>query len=133
VLFFLTAAIAGLIRPLVRVLRRKKITTPKLTWVRTLAGLIGIFNLIFIIALPLYLWRWGAWKLVYGVPPVAVGLLGLPVLTSVLSAILLVMILIVWVKNYWSWQGRSHYSLIALAAIMFIPLLAYWNLLGWQF
>lgn len=133
VLFFLTAAIAGIIRPLVGVLQRKKITTPKLTWVRTLAGLIGIFNLIFIIALPLYLWRWGAWKLVYGVPPVAVGLLGLPVLTSVLSAILLVMMLIVWVKNYWSWQGRSHYSLIALATIIFIPLLAYWNLLGWQF
>ena len=133
VLFFLTAAIAGIIRLLIRLLGRKKITTPKLIWVRTLAGLIGIFNLIFIIGLPLYLWRWGAWKLVYGVPPVAVGLFGLPVLTSILSAILLVMMLIVWVKNYWSWQGRSHYSLIALAAIIFIPLLAYWNLLGWQF
>ena len=133
VLFFLTAAIAGIIRPLIRLLRRQKIATPKLTWVRTLAGLIGILNLIFIIGLPLYLWRWGSWKLVYGVPPVAVGLFSLPVLTVIMSAILLIMMLLVWQKKHWGWQGRSHYSLITVAAIAFIPLLAYWNFLGWQF
>ena len=81
----------------------------------------------------MYLWRWGACKLVYGVPMIAVGLLSLPILASILALILLVLILIVWRKNYWSWQGRSHYSLITLVAIAFIPLLAYWNLLGWQF
>ena len=91
-IFFLTATIAGIIRPIIGLLRRKIIHTPKLTWVRTVAGLIGMLNLIFLIGLPLYLWWWGAWKLVYGVPPVAVGLFGLPVLTSILSLILLIMI-----------------------------------------
>ncbi len=132
-ILFLTATIAGIIRPLLCILRGKVNCLPQLTIARTIAGFIGLLNLIFLIGLPLYLWKWGAWKLVYGVPPVAVGLLSLPILTSILSLILLMLVLIVWRKNYWSWSGRSHYSLITLAAIAFIPLLAYWNLLGWQF
>jgi CubicO group peptidase (beta-lactamase class C family) len=132
-LLFFTATIAGIIRPLIRFLRRKKIATPKLAWVRNLAGLIGLLNLIFIIGLPLYLWRWGSWKLVYGVPTVATGLFVLPVLTSVLTLVLFVMMLVIWQKKYWSWQGRSHYDLITLAGVVFSALLAYWNLLGWQF
>lgn len=132
-LFFLTATITGVVRPLIRLLKRKKIATPKLAWVRTLAGAIALLNLIFIIGLPLYLWRWGAWKLVYGVPPVATTLFSLPVLTFVLSFILLVMMLIVWRKQYWSWQGRLHYSLVTVSGIAFGALLAYWNLFGWQY
>ncbi|HHP7232309.1 MAG TPA: serine hydrolase, partial [Xenococcaceae cyanobacterium] len=132
-IFFLTATFAGIIRPLLRVLQGKKSHLPQLTWVRTVAGLIGILNLIFLIGLPLYLWLWGAWKLAYGVPPVAVGFLSLPILTTILAVILLISILTVWGKKYWSWQGRSHYTLITLAAIIFVPLLGYWNLLGWQF
>ena len=132
-IFFLTATIAGIIRPLLRVLQGKANNLPKFTIARTVAGLIGLLNLIFLIGLPLYLWRWGAWKLVYGVPTVAVGFLGLPILTSLLSLVLFMMMLIVWQKNYWSWLGRSHYTLISISAIIFIPLLAYWNLFGWQF
>ena len=133
VLFFITATIAGLVRPLIRLLRRKKITSPKLTWVRTLAGLVGLFNLIFLVGLPLYLWRWGAWKLVYGVPPIATALFGLPVLTAILSFILFVAMLVVWQRKYWSELARSHYGLITVSGAMFAALLAYWNLLGWQF
>ena len=132
-LFFLTATIAGIIRPLIRLLRRKKITSPKLTWVRTLAGLVGLFNLIFLVGLPLYLWRWGAWKLVYGVPPVATVLFGLPVLTVILSFVLFVAMLVVWHRKYWSGLARSHYGLITVSGVTFGALLAYWNLLGWQF
>ena len=132
-IFFLTATVAGIIRPLLRVLQGKANNLPKFTIARTVAGLIGLLNLIFLIGLPLYLWRWGAWKLVYGVPTVAVGFLGLPILTSLLSLVLFMMMLIVWQKNYWSWLGRSHYTLISISAIIFIPLLAYWNLFGWQF
>jgi hypothetical protein len=132
-LFFLTATITGIVRPTIRFLRRNKISTPKLIWVRTLAGLISVLNLIFIIGLPLYLWRWGAWKLVYGVPAIAASLLSLAVLTTILSLILFVMMLVVWQKKCWSWQGRSHYYLVTLAGAMFSALLAYWNLLGWQY
>jgi hypothetical protein len=38
-----------------------------------------------------------------------------------------------WKNNYWSLVKRSHYSLITLAALVFIPFLTYWNLLGFQF
>jgi len=36
-------------------------------------------------------------------------------------------------NKYWSLKRRLHYSLITLAALAFIPFLAYWNLLGFQF
>ncbi|MGF1478174.1 MAG: serine hydrolase [Cyanophyceae cyanobacterium] len=133
VLFFLTATIAGIIRPLVRALQGEALCPPKLTAARTIAGLIGLLNLIFLVGLPLYLWRWGAWKLVYGVPPVAVGFFCLPILTTLLSLLLLILMLIVWRRPVWSLGARSHYSLVTLAAIAFIPLLMYWNLLGFQF
>lgn len=132
-IFFITAIIAGIIRPVIALLRSQKIRSPKLTWVRTMAGLIGLLNFVFLIGLPLYLWRWGAWKLVYGVPPIATGFFTLPVLTSILTLILLIMMLIIWGKNYWSTGGKIHYTLISLASIIFIPLLLYWNLYGWQF
>lgn len=133
VIFFLSAIITGIIRPILGVLPQKKIPTPKSYLTRSLAGSISILNLLFLIGLPLYLWWWGGWKLVYGVPPIVVGLLGIPILTTILSLILLVLIVLVWFKNYWSWQERSYYTLITIATVIFIPLLGYWNLLGWQF
>ncbi len=72
-LLFLTATMAGIVRPSLRVLQQRNSHLPQLTWVRSIAGLVGILNLTFIVGLPLYLWRWGAWKLVDGVGPVAVG------------------------------------------------------------
>ena len=132
VIFFLSAIVGGIIHPF-RVLQGKALHPPKLTAARTVASLLGILNLIFLIGLPLYLWRWGAWKLVYGVPPVAVGFFCLPILTTVLSLLLLILMLTVWRKTLWSLGARSHYTLVTIAAIAFIPLLIYWNLLGFQF
>ncbi|MGK7950692.1 MAG: hypothetical protein AB4368_18415 [Xenococcaceae cyanobacterium] len=132
-LWFIVAAGTGLIQAVRLISGNKSRYIPKLNLTRILAEAIAILNLIFLVGLPLYLWLLGGWKLVYGVPPVVVGLFSLPLITTLLSLILVVLILIVWSKNYWTWQERSHYSLITLAAIAVIPLLAYWNLLGWQF
>ena len=132
-LWFILATVTGLNRAFQLISGNKSRYNPKLNITCILATSIAILNLIFLVGLPLYLWLWGGWKLVYGVPPVVVGLFSLPIITTLLSLILVVLILIVWSKNYWTWQERSHYSLITLAAIAFIPLLAYWNLLGWQF
>lgn len=96
IIFFFSATVTSIIQVLQFILRNKTKHQPKLNLAHILAGFIGILNLIFLIGLPLYLWQWGAWKLVYGVPPLAVGFFGLPILTTVLSLILRVLILTVW-------------------------------------
>lgn len=60
------------------------------------------------------------------------ALLCLPLITSILSLVLLVFTILVWKNNYWSWMERTYYSLIKLAALILIPFLAYWNLLGFK-
>ncbi|BDA68583.1 hypothetical protein CAL7716_027490 [Calothrix sp. PCC 7716] len=103
----------------------------KNTFAWVIAGVLGTLNLVFLIGLPLSLWLTG-WKLAYGVPTIVLALLCLPLITSILSLVLLVFTILVWKNNYWSWMTRTHYSLITLAALIFIPFLAYWNLLGFQ-
>ena len=127
VILFLSAIIQSLLR-----IRGKTLDPSKLTSARVLASLIGLFNLTFLIGLPLYLWQWGAWKLVYGVPAIAVGFFCLPVIAAVLSLILLALIISVWRKNE-SWRARAPFSLAIIGESLFIPLLIYWNLFGWQF
>jgi hypothetical protein len=70
---------------------------------------------------------------VYGVPALAIAFLCLPLLTTILTVALLFCSLQVWKRGYWSLMARAHYSLIALAALVFIPFLNYWNLLGFKF
>ncbi|WP_035140717.1 serine hydrolase domain-containing protein [Fischerella sp. PCC 9605] len=131
---FLSAVIVYPIHPLIRYLRRKRFTSQQQLnngWV--IAGLVGTLNLVFLIGLPVSLWLIGVWKLVYGVPGVVVALLCLPLVTTILSLGLLIFTALAWFNNYWSLIGRMHYSLITLAALIFIPWLAYWNLLGFRF
>jgi CubicO group peptidase (beta-lactamase class C family) len=134
VTFFLSASIVWPILPLIRRMRGKRFRVERRVsraWI--LAGLVGILNLIFLIGLPLSLWLYGVWKLVYGVPVFAIAFLCLPLLTTILTVALLLNAVQSWRNKYWSLMARSHYSLIALAAVIFIPFLAYWNLLGFQF
>jgi CubicO group peptidase (beta-lactamase class C family) len=133
-IFFFTASIMWPILPLIRRLRGKRFRVkqqPSRAWI--FAGLVGILNLVFLIGLPLSLWLYGVWKLVYGVPTFAIALFCLLLLTTILTVALLVFTLLAWKTGYWSLMARAHYSLIALAALIFIPFLNYWNLLGFQF
>lgn len=131
---FLSAAIVYPGSSLVHWLRRKQFRLERQeskAW--QLAGLTGMLNLVFLIGLPLSLWLMGVWKLVYGVPAIVVALLCIPVLTVPLTIGMVFFTVIAWKNKLWSVVNRSHYSLITSAAIALIPLLAYWNLLGFQF
>ncbi|HBB34213.1 MAG TPA: serine hydrolase [Cyanobacteria bacterium UBA8803] len=135
VLVFLSAFFIWPIRPLIRRLRGKHFQIERQysrAWL--VAGLIGTLNLVFLIGLPLSLWLYGAWKLAYGVPAFVIAFLCLPLITSVFVLILGLLLYTgqAWQKD-WSFMERSHYSLITLAALAFIPFLLYWNLLGFQF
>jgi CubicO group peptidase (beta-lactamase class C family) len=134
VIFFLSAFIMWPVRPLISLFRNKSPQVDphqRRPWV--IAGLVGTLNLVFLIGLPLSLWIIGFWKLAYGVPAVVIALLCLPLIASVLTLGLLIFTVLAWKDNYWSFIQCSFYSLVSLAAVVFIPFLAYWNLLGFQF
>lgn len=134
VIFFLSASIAWLIRPFIQRLRRKPLANLyPLHWALSTAAFVGLLNLLFLVGLPLSLWVIGVWKLAYGVPTIAIGLLCLPIITTALVWVLPVGSVIAWRKGYWSLAQRLHYSIVTLAALAFIPFLLYWNLLGFQF
>jgi hypothetical protein len=61
-----------------------------------------------------------------------IALLVLPIVTAVLSIILLVLAVLAWKNRYWSLGGRLHYSLVTLAGLVFVWLASYWNLLGFK-
>ncbi len=131
---FLSAFLKYPIVPIIRALRGKSGKSEgefNAAWI--VAGLVGTLNLIFLIGLPLSLWLIGLWKLVYGVPTIVVGLFILPLITTVLTLALLIFSIVVWKYKYWSILSKLHYSLITLAALIFVTFLAYWNLLGFNF
>ena len=90
-------------------------------------------NVVFLICLPLVAWRIDVWKLLYGVPAIIITLLYIPPLTTGMTLGLPRFTVLAWKNNNWSIVERSHYSLITLAALAFIPFLMYGNLLGFQF
>lgn len=131
---FLSACIIWPVRPLIRRLRGKRFQIKRrLSRGWLIAGLVGTLNLAFLIGFPLSLWLIGVWKLVYGVPAVVVALLCIPLVTTGMTMALPIFTLLAWKNKYGSVVERSHYSLITLAALAFIPFLVYWNLLGFQF
>ena len=69
----------------------------------------------------------------YGASPLMLGVLALPVLVLALTAGVLVNAGLAWVRGYWGLFGRLHYSVVALSALTLVVLLAYYNLIGFQF
>jgi CubicO group peptidase (beta-lactamase class C family) len=97
------------------------------------AGLAGGLYLFFLVGSGLALWLIGAWKLAYGIPAIVNAFLYLPPIATGLTIGLLFFTVLAWRNQYWSRSTRIYYSLITLAALIFIPLQLYWNLLGTQF
>ena len=131
VLVLLSACIAWPIGYLFR--KQPSQSTRSSRLARLLAGLTSGLNLMFLIGLALALFLIDQWEFTYGMPPVVIALLFIPLLTAILTVGLLVFAVLAWTDNYWSVLGRLHYSLVALAALVFIWFVNYWNLLGFRF
>lgn len=69
----------------------------------------------------------------FGVSLIFQIVLGLGVLSAVLVAAALVSTVLAWKNGYWGVAARTYYSLVTVAAVAFVWLLDYWNLLGWRF
>jgi len=59
--------------------------------------------------------------------------LGLGVLSAVLTVGALVCTVLAWKNGYWSIAGRAYYTLATVAAVAYVWFMNYWNLLGWRF
>src|ERR671916_273335 len=59
--------------------------------------------------------------------------LGVGVLSAVLTAGALLYGVLAWNNSYWGIATRVHYTLVTVAAVAFVWFLNYWNLLGWRF
>jgi len=59
--------------------------------------------------------------------------LGLGVLSAVLTVGALVFTVLAWKNRYWGIAGRAYYTLVTFAAAAFVWFMNYWNLLGWRY
>ncbi|MFQ5708153.1 MAG: serine hydrolase domain-containing protein [bacterium] len=71
-------------------------------------------------------------QLIYGVPIRILALLGIALLSTVLTFALPVFTFAAWKNRYGSFWGRLHYSLTSITALLFVLFLNYWNLLGFR-
>jgi hypothetical protein len=69
----------------------------------------------------------------HALPRATAGLLVIPIVMSVLSAAMILLGVLVWVRRDWSLSGRVYYTLLTVASVAFIWWLNSWNLLGWRF
>ncbi|NIM57383.1 MAG: serine hydrolase [Candidatus Aminicenantes bacterium] len=99
--------------------------------VRVIAGGMSALYIIFLIgmfsAVSNYM------DLIFGVTPFVKILLILPILSALLTIGALFFVYVGWRNKYWNICGRVHYTLVALASLVFLWFLAYWKLLGFNF
>lgn len=125
VLVFLSSCIIWPIVSLVRRLRRRAFGVEWPTrWARVLAGLTGVLILVFLAGVIMASPGIGL-KLAGDMPFLLIALLCIPLLTSGMTIGLLVFTVLAWKNRYWSLIGRLHYSLIALSALVFNPILLF--------
>lgn len=100
-----------------------------------LATFISHLNLVFIIIGSLFaFFTYFDWlNLIYGVHPIYVILLCIPVVTSGMNLLLLIYTGLLWKKQDGIFSQRLHYMMVAMASLAFTLFLNYWNLLGFRF
>ena len=96
---------------------------------RLLAWGLSILVLLFVGGMALVLSN-ATETLFLGDSPLLVATLALPFPVAALAVGVVVYAALSWKRRYWGLFGRLHYSLVALAALPFVALLGYYNLLG---
>jgi CubicO group peptidase (beta-lactamase class C family) len=95
-------------------------------------GAICALNLIFLVGL---VWgvMWGTSNILLDPAPLIKVVLGLGVLSAVLTAGALASTVLAWKNRYWGYAARAYYTLVTVAAVAFVWFMNYWNLLGWRY
>ena len=130
ILMFLSVIPVALIRSIRnRRTKEDQRSTPRSASVayRLIVG-ISILNLLFVAGT----FMWGE-QIMFGIPLIYKFVMGLGVLSAVLTIGALVYMVLAWKDGYWSMAFRAYYTMMTVAASAFIWFLNYWNLLGWRF
>jgi len=92
--------------------------------------IVGIcsLNLLFVVGT----FIWGQ-QIVFGIPLIYKFVMGLGVLSTLLTVGALICTVLAWKNGYWSTAFRIYYTLVVVAAIAFVWFLNQWNLLGWRY
>jgi hypothetical protein len=69
----------------------------------------------------------------FGVSMIDRIVLGLGVLSALLTVGALVYTVLAWKNSYWGVAFRAYYTLATVAAAAFVWFLNNWNLLGWRY
>jgi CubicO group peptidase (beta-lactamase class C family) len=93
--------------------------------------LLGICVLSLLFVVGSYLWINP--RPMFGVSMASRLVLGLGVLSAMLTIGALASMVLAWKNSYWGIASRAYYTLVTVAAVAFVWFLNYWNLLGWRF
>jgi CubicO group peptidase (beta-lactamase class C family) len=113
--------------------RKGRREDPRLArWSARLGAITALATLAFVAGLAALVSAGGE-EFLYGVPKGLGALLVLPVLITIMTAALLVLVVPAWKNRWWTPFRRVHASLFALAALAMVWFYVYWNILGWQY
>ncbi|MCU0535168.1 MAG: beta-lactamase family protein [Hydrococcus sp. Prado102] len=130
VLIFVSACLAGLIRWVVNRFGQPPQLAKTVWLARFLAFLVSFLYLAFLSGMGWFVFKTDFWEFFYGLPVLVKFLLYLTPIASGLTVALIITTALAWRTKNWSVLSRLHHLLVALAALIFIPFLNYWNLLG---
>jgi hypothetical protein len=93
---------------------------------------ICVLNLLFLVGM--------VWGVMWGTPNILLDpslfiriVLGLGVLSAVLTVGALVYVVLAWKDRYWGVAIRAYVTLVTAAAVAYVWFMNYWNLLGWRY
>jgi hypothetical protein len=69
----------------------------------------------------------------FGIPLIYKIVLGLGVLSALLTIGAVIYSVLAWKDRYWGAAFRVYYTVVTLTAVAFVWFLNYWNLLGWRY
>jgi hypothetical protein len=72
-------------------------------------------------------------EIMFGIPSLLKIALIFPLISAGLTAVALILTYFVWKNKYWTVCGRTQYTLIMLASVVFLFFLNYWKLFGFCF
>lgn len=101
-------------------------------WGRRLAAVVALLHLVFLVGVVWFFAAEGHWRLLYGLPPVLVSLLVLPLVAAPLTLVLVVLCAGLWVRPDGEATERLRLSFFAVVAVIFLLYLHHWNLLGFR-
>lgn len=124
--------------PSARSLHRQPVLSPQVMlspgWPLLLARLAATFHFFFLAVIAVFMAvasREGT-GLLHGVPLAPVAVLVLPVVGGVLTLGAIIGLVVVWRSDQWSGGQRLRFIMLAAVLVAFLPLLHYWNLLGFH-